>query len=82
MITHRKTLNIASLICFIICILLWVPNIFFHISSPLWFLVFVFGPIGVGLAVLAKNWILIILNIVATLSFFIVMYLGYQFYKP
>ncbi len=78
----KEILNFWSLICFIIGLLLWTPNIFFGVSSPLWLLNFIIGPIGVALSVLGKNYILTILNFLLTFSFFIFMYLGYKFLGP
>lgn len=59
------------------CLLLWVPNIGFQISSPFWMLVFILGPLGIVFAALNKNILLIILNIMMTFSFFIFMAISY-----
>lgn len=74
-----KHLKKWSLFCLIICILLWVPNIVFQISSPFWLLIYIFGPIGVILGGLSRDILLIILNVIITFSFFILMFIGYYF---
>lgn len=71
-----------SLLFFIICVLLWVPNIIFQISSPFWYLVYIFGPAGTVLGVLSRSVLLTILNIIMSFSFFIVMFIGYYFLGP
>jgi hypothetical protein len=57
----------------IISLLLWLPNIVFPASS-LWIFSFVFSGIGILLSVSVKSKILIIGN---TLTFLLVMFLGY-----
>ncbi|TMN20892.1 hypothetical protein FFL34_01265 [Lentibacillus cibarius] len=69
-----------SLLCFIICLLLWIPNVVFQISSPFWMLVYIVGPIGMALGVLGKSVILTILNLIMSFSFFIIMFFGYQIF--
>ncbi|WP_217587683.1 hypothetical protein [Lentibacillus saliphilus] len=68
-----------SLLCFVLCILIWIPNIVFSVSSPLWLLVYIVGPIGIAFGALGKSIILPVLNVIMTFSFYIVMFLGYLF---
>ncbi|HBV23753.1 MAG TPA: hypothetical protein DEB42_08230 [Jeotgalicoccus sp.] len=66
-----------AFICFLVCILLWIPNVIFQIPSPFWLLTFVVAPFGIAFGFLAKNKWLIILNIIMYFSFFILMAIGY-----
>lgn len=72
-------IRIWSFVCFVICLILWVSNIVFKIGSPVWMLVYIIGPIGIALAVIGKNTLLIVLNAIMSCSFFILMFLGYFF---
>lgn len=67
----------GSSLCFVLCLLSWVPNIIFQIASPFWLLTFICAPIGIGLAVNGKSPMLMIGNIIMFFSFFILMFLGY-----
>ncbi|TXL57863.1 hypothetical protein FHP05_14750 [Cerasibacillus terrae] len=73
----KKKLKIISFICILLSILVWIPNVFFQIASPLWILTFIFSIIGAVLGILAKKYILVIGNIVMFFSFFIIMFVGY-----
>lgn len=73
----KKKLKIISFICILLSILVWIPNVFFQIASPLWILTFIFSIIGAVLGILAKKHILVIGNIVMFFSFFIIMFVGY-----
>ncbi|PCK18812.1 hypothetical protein CEY02_18130 [Bacillus pumilus] len=75
---NTKTLRNLSFLCFIIGILLWVPNVFFGQSSILWLLNFVIGPIGIVLSIMGKKYLFTFLNFITSFSFFIFMFLGYQ----
>ena len=75
--TGLKKFKNLSLACFIICILVWVPNLFFQSPSPLFMLTFVLGPIGIAFAAMVKSYWLIIANTIMFFSFFIFMGLGY-----
>ncbi len=66
-----------AMFCFVICILLWIPNLVFEISSPLWLFTYLFGPAGIVLAVLAKKPLWIVLNAFMSVSFFIFMGINY-----
>ena len=72
-----KNFRNTSLVCFIISILIWVPNLVFQITSPLLLLIFIVPFIGLAFAVLAKNYWLIIANLIMGFSFFILMAFGY-----
>ncbi|TDL32852.1 hypothetical protein E2R51_09290 [Jeotgalibacillus sp. S-D1] len=79
---NKKTHFKLSILCFLLGMLLWVPNIVFEISSPWWMLTFIIGPIGVTFGVLVKNIWLILLNAFVMASFFIFMALGYYLADP
>lgn len=66
-----------SITCLVISVLIWIPNLFFQVASPLWLFTFLIGPLGAGLAFLGKKKGLLIANVVMTFSFFIVMAVGY-----
>lgn len=66
-----------AFICFILCVLIWIPNIIFQIPSPFLLFTFVISSIGIVLAVLAKSYWLIAMNVVMFFSFFIFMGIGY-----
>lgn len=74
---YKRKLKFISLVCFIACIVIWIPNLVFQIASPFWMLTFLIAPIGVILAILSKSYLLIFLNAVMIFSFFILMALGY-----
>ncbi|KGP71051.1 hypothetical protein [Pontibacillus yanchengensis] len=74
---REKKIRTLSLICFIVCLLIWVPNLFFQIASPLWLLTFLLAPVGIALGVVVKNYWLIAVNTLMLFSFFIFMALGY-----
>ncbi|NMH73519.1 hypothetical protein HF078_10570 [Bacillus sp. RO2] len=78
----KKSLKITSLVCFVICVLLWIPNVFMHIASPFWMLTFVVGPIGLAFGLVGKHYLLAILNFIMTFSFFLFMAVGYYFLGP
>ncbi|MCM3618527.1 hypothetical protein M3936_13135 [Sutcliffiella horikoshii] len=78
----KKSLKLASLICFITCVLLWVPNVLMEVSSPLWILTFVIGPIGLAFGLVGKQYVLAVFNLIMTFSFFWIMALGYYFLGP
>lgn len=66
-----------SFICFISCVLLWVPNVVFQVASPFWLATYIVGPIGIALALMRRHFLLVMLNVLGTCSFFILMFLGY-----
>ncbi|SOC45108.1 hypothetical protein SAMN05878391_2611 [Salinicoccus kekensis] len=73
----KNKFTTISLICLLIGILVWIPNILFEISSPFWLLTFIVSPIGVVFGVLSKRTLLIFLNALMFFSFFIFMAIGY-----
>lgn len=73
----RKRFKGISVICLFICILVWIPNIMFQVSSPLWIITFVVALIGIVFAALIRNGWLIVANTVMFFSFFIIMFVGY-----
>lgn len=66
-----------SWVCFILAVLAWVPNLVFQVASPLFLSTFLLGLVGAILALMSKNYILMVLNIVMFCSFFIFMAAGY-----
>jgi hypothetical protein len=73
----KKTWIWLSMICFLIGIAVWIPNILFQKASSYWLLTFVINPIGIYFGYLGKSKIGKILNIFMTGSFFIFMVIGY-----
>ncbi len=76
-----KSFKFWSFICFISCVLLWVPNVVFQVASPLFLLTFIIGPVGMVFALIKKHFFLAVLNLIGTLSFYILMFLGYWWYS-
>lgn len=74
----KRKLQVIAQLCVVACLLIWIPNIVFQISSPLWILIFIIAPIGVVLAIWSKSYWTAFLNLVMFLSFFILMGLGYM----
>lgn len=74
---YRAKFKTISFICFLACIVIWIPNIVFQVSSPLWILTFLIAGIGTVLAILSKSYWLVALNTIMFFSFFILMALGY-----
>ncbi|MCA0987756.1 hypothetical protein [Guptibacillus algicola] len=72
--THFKRL---SIICLIVSLLVWLPNIIFNVSSQLWVVTFIIAPVGIVFAALIKKNSLIIANTFMFFSFFIFMFFGY-----
>ncbi len=72
----KKILKMLSLTCFVICVLLWIPNLLFQVPSDLFLEIFIIAPIGVLLAIFSKTKWLIIGNTIMFFSFFILMGLG------
>ncbi|WP_223701657.1 hypothetical protein [Sutcliffiella deserti] len=75
----KNALKILSLICFVICVLLWLPNVLLEVASPFWLLTFIIGPVGLVFGLLGKHYLLAVLNLIMTFSFFLFMYVGYYF---
>lgn len=74
-----KTFYSISLICILLSIFLWIPNIFLGIANPYVMLTFFLGIIGLLFSLKIKQKYLIIGNIFSSLSFFLLMFLGYIF---
>ncbi|MCA1011579.1 hypothetical protein [Halobacillus halophilus] len=73
----EKLFRILAISSLIVCIAVWIPNIVFQTSSPLWMLTFIIAPAGVVFASLIKNAWLIVSNVAMLFSFFILMFAGY-----
>ncbi len=73
---REKKFKIISWSCFLACVLLWVPNLVFQIGAGFWMLTYVIGPIGITFGILNKSALLIVLNAVMSVSFFLVMFIG------
>ncbi|MEC3885433.1 hypothetical protein VKA52_16975 [Halobacillus sp. HZG1] len=69
-----RTLAISTVV---VCITVWIPNLVFQISSPLWMLTFIIAPAGIVFASLIKNAWPIVSNVAMLFSFFILMFAGY-----
>ncbi|MCP3033067.1 hypothetical protein LF817_17215 [Halobacillus sp. A1] len=74
---NEKRLKVLAIICLMVCLGVWIPNIAFQVASPLWMLTFIIAPAGIVFAVLIKNYWLIISNTIMLFSFFILMFAGY-----
>ncbi|MCP3027098.1 hypothetical protein [Halobacillus sp. A5] len=74
---REKNLKSLSLACFVLSVVVWIPNTVFQIASPLWILTFVVAPAGIIFALLIKNYWLVIINTFMLFSFVILMALGY-----
>lgn len=66
-----------SLICFIVGVALWLPNLIFQYGYGFWMLTFIINPLGILFGFLGRSVLGIILNIIMTFSFFIFMFVGY-----
>jgi len=75
-VIKKDRLKILSLVCLLICVLSWVPNIFFQVASPLWMVTFIIAPIGLIFATMIKKYWLIAANTIMFFSFFIFMFVG------
>lgn len=74
---HNKNYKIISLVCLLICILVWIPNIVFQVASPLYLVTFILAPVGIVFAALIRKYWVIVANTLMFFSFFIFMYVGY-----
>ncbi|MUK90690.1 hypothetical protein GMD78_20245 [Ornithinibacillus sp. L9] len=74
---RKKQYSKLSLLCLIISVISWVPNVVFDIASPFWLMTFIIPPIGIVFAVLAKNYWLVAANIIMVFSFYILKALGH-----
>ncbi|WP_379494933.1 hypothetical protein [Oceanobacillus longus] len=73
-----KNYKKISIICLLISISVWIPNIIFQIPAPFWMTTFLIAPIGILFAFFTKKSWLILANTAMFFSFFIFMFAGYQ----
>ncbi len=66
-----------SLLCLLLSLFAWIPNIVFQIASPFWLGTFILGIVGAVFAALGRHYFLLIGNIFMFFSFFIFMAIGY-----
>jgi hypothetical protein len=71
-----------SLICLGISILSWLPNFIFDYGFSYWIAGQAFGAIAFVLAIIGKNWWLVVPTFIMANSFFIFMAVGYYFLGP
>lgn len=74
---NKRNYQIVSLLCIVVAVLAWIPNVVFQIASTLWLATFVLGIIGIVFAALGRNYWLMLGNILMFFSFFILMAIGY-----
>lgn len=74
----KKIMRRLSLLCFVIGVLLWSPNLIFGYGIGLWLLNYLLGPVGIILSIYSRNYLYTFLNLLTTFSFFIFMFLGYH----
>lgn len=67
------------MICFILGVVLWLPNFILQYGYSIWMLTFLINPLGALFGMLGKSRFGIISNIIMTFSFFIHMFFGYLF---
>ncbi|WP_332698730.1 hypothetical protein [Halalkalibacter lacteus] len=78
--TKKSPRNIwfyLSLICFLLGIVVWLPNIIFSYGYSYWFWTFIINPIGIVFGIIGKSKFGIISNAIMTFSFIIFMFIGY-----
>jgi hypothetical protein len=73
----KKVWTVLSVICFILGVLCWIPNLMFNLALSYWMLTFIINPIGIVFGVIGKSKFGIISNAIMSLSFFILMFAGY-----
>lgn len=73
----RKIWSVLSMICFILGIGAWIPNLVFNYGFGFWMLTFIINPIGIVFGIVGRSRFGIIVNIIMTFSFFIFMFVGY-----
>jgi hypothetical protein len=66
-----------SLICFLLGIVVWLPNFIFQYGYSYWLLTFAINPIGIVFGIIGKSKFGMISNAIMTCSFFIFMFIGY-----
>ncbi|MFD2045430.1 hypothetical protein ACFSTA_17235 [Ornithinibacillus salinisoli] len=75
---HKRWVML-SIICFLLGIIVWLPNFILDYGYGYWMLTFIINPIGIVFGVFGKSKFGIISNVIMTLSFFIFMFLGYLY---
>lgn len=79
-VEKKKSINnwtILSVICFIVGVVLWLPNLILQYGYGFWLLTFIINPLGALFGFLGKSKFGIISNIIMTFSIFIIMFVGY-----
>ncbi|MFV8830362.1 hypothetical protein [Alkalihalobacterium sp. APHAB7] len=66
-----------SVICFMIGVAVWLPNILLGKAYSYYLLTFVINPVGILFGYLGRSKTAMISNLVMTNSFFILMFFGY-----
>lgn len=77
---NKKTLvvlNFISILSFILGIISWVPNIIFQKPMSFWIYSIPLGIIGIICSIFTKKYLLLVLNVMISFSFFIFMMIGY-----
>jgi hypothetical protein len=73
----RKIWFTLSIICFLLGIAVWIPNIFFGRTSNLLLFTFIINPIGFVFGYISKSKFGMVSNAFMTISIFIFMFVGY-----
>jgi hypothetical protein len=75
--SNTKKWSYLSILCVILGIAIWIPNLVFNQSSGYWVLTFIINPIGIIFGFLGRNKLAVALNMIMTLSFPILTFVGY-----
>ncbi|MEB1808351.1 MAG: hypothetical protein LPK26_13845 [Bacillaceae bacterium] len=73
----KKLWMTLSVICFLIGVAVWLPNIFLEKAYSYYLLTFVINPVGILFGYLGRSKAAMISNLVMANSFFILMFFGY-----
>lgn len=73
---NKKLWITLSVICIVIGIATWIPNVVFEYGYGYWLLTFIINPLGIFFGYMGRSKIAIFLNIIMTFSFFILMFVG------
>ena len=79
-ISNKKTLAILkfiSVLSLILGTLSWVPNIVYQKPMGVWIYSIPLGMLGILCSIFTKKYLLLVLNVLITFSFFIFMLIGY-----
>lgn len=68
-----------SIFCFLTGILVWIPNLVYGQPAHYWLLTFIINPLGIVFGYIGRSKRMKIANGIMTVSFFIVMFVGYLF---